>query len=339
MRSSAVTAVREWALRPAIIAASLAAGLLAAAPALAADLDKLEVFAQPGVSTDSMWMAEARGIFAEKGLDVQIRLFPSGTTAFQTFKTGAGDVIFSGDLPALQYWQNGGSYQVIAASNRDSKGYIGVTKVEIQKPEDLKGKTIATRVGSTGSYFISEYLAQNGIAEADVTVKNLDPPLMPVALCQGDIDGFFVWLPAPTKAKEICGDKVHFLTTAEGYVKGYSVFGARKEYLADPANADKVRRFVAALQEGRKIAEAEEEETIAYLDKRFGLTREEVLTSRGIMERVLKIDDVFFEDFCRENKWQQRAGLRSEPSDLGEWVWDGLKELDPTLVAEAPPPC
>jgi hypothetical protein len=58
------------------------------------------------------------------------------------------------------------------------------------------------------------------------------------------------------------------------------------------------------------------------------------------MERVLKLDAQFFGDFCSENRWQQRAGLQKEPSDLGKWTWpDGLKAIDPTLVAAAPPPC
>jgi hypothetical protein len=61
---------------------------------------------------------------------------------------------------------------------------------------------------------------------------------------------------------------------------------------------------------------------------------------RDISERVLKIDQTFYDDFCSENKWQQRAGLRQGPSDLGEWVWsEGMKSIDPALVVAPPPPC
>jgi ABC-type nitrate/sulfonate/bicarbonate transport system substrate-binding protein len=90
--------------------------------AAAAELLPLVVYAEPGADADSLWMAEAKDVFKAEGLDVQIRLFPSGTTALQTFKTGAGDIIFSGDLPALQYWQRGGSYRMVAPVERDAKG-------------------------------------------------------------------------------------------------------------------------------------------------------------------------------------------------------------------------
>jgi ABC-type nitrate/sulfonate/bicarbonate transport system substrate-binding protein len=300
----------------------------------------LEIFVTPTISVDALWMADAKGVFAQEGLEVKVRLFPSGTTAFQTFKAGAGDIIFTGDLPALQYWQNGGSYQVIAPIERDFLGYIGVKTKAIKTAKDLVGKTIATRVGSTGSWFVSEYLTKNDIDEKTVTVRNLDPPLMPVALCQGNIDGFFIWLPSPSKAVQICGDKVHYLTTAEGYIKGYNIAGARKEFLADPQNADTVKRFLRALRKGAEIAVADEAGTIAVLDKRFGYSEAEVRIFRDLMERVLKFDATFFEDFCSENKWQQRAGLRDGPSDLSQWIWeDGLKSLDPKLVVAAPPPC
>jgi ABC-type nitrate/sulfonate/bicarbonate transport system substrate-binding protein len=336
---------RQFAVAVMGLAAVIAALTIVLFPALSrravgGELLPLVVYAEPDVDADSLWMAEAKGLFKDEGLDVQIRLFPSGTTAFQTFKTGAGDIIYSGDLPALQYWQRGNSYRVIAPSERDSKGYIGVALNAIASPKDLIGKTIATRVGSTGSWFVSEYLSKNGIGESQVTVKNLDPPLMPPAICRGDIDAFFVWQPTPGKALEICGDKVHFLTTAEGYIKGYSVIGARAEWLATPDGADKARRFLRAVRKGAEIAVGDFPATAAYLNQKFGMTEKEVRQETDIMERVLKFDQVFFSDFCGENQWQERSGQQSAPSDLGQWVWpDGLKSIDPGLVVPAPPPC
>jgi ABC-type nitrate/sulfonate/bicarbonate transport system substrate-binding protein len=305
-----------------------------------ADLLPLSVFAQPGTNADSLWIAEAKGLFREQGLDVTIRLFPSGTTAFQSFKTGIGDIIYSGDLPALQYWQRGGSYRMIAPSERDAKGYLGITVNAIAGPADLVGKTIATRVGSTGSWFVSEYLVKNGIDEAKVTVRNLDPPLMPPAVCRGDIDGFFIWQPTPDKALEACGDKVHVLTTADGYVKGYSVAGARAEWLATSEGADKAARFLRAVRKGADLAANDFTADAAVLNTRFGLNQAEVREQYDIVERVLKFDKVFFDDFCSENRWQQRTGQQAGPSDLGRWIWpDGLKSIDPALVTQAPPPC
>src|SRR5256886_12361424 len=130
-------------------------------------------------------MSTGSGYFEEQGLDVASRVFPSGTTAFQTFRTGQGDIVMPGDLPSVQYFfNNPGQYQTFAAIERDAKGYVVIARKDIRKPQDLAGKTIATRVGSTGSWFISEYLSRNGVDPKSATVKNLDTQILPAALCK-----------------------------------------------------------------------------------------------------------------------------------------------------------
>src|ERR1700692_2852094 len=123
---------------------------------------KMTLFGQPSVNNDSVWMAFEKGFYKDEGLDVTYRLFPSGTTAFQAFQTGQGDIILTGDLPSVQYFfRVKGDYRTIAAIERDAKGYVAVAAKDIKTPKDLVGKTVATRVGSTGSWFVSEYLTKN----------------------------------------------------------------------------------------------------------------------------------------------------------------------------------
>lgn len=306
----------------------------------AKDLLPLVVYAEPGVDNDSLWMADVKGYLKAEGLDVQMRLFPSGTTAMQTYRTGAGDILFGGDLPALQYWQRGNPYWVIAPIERDAKDYIVVADKAIKSAKDLIGKTAATRVGSTGSYFVAEYLTKNDVDPSKVTIRNLDPDLMPPALCRGDIQAFFIWQPFPQKALEICGDKVHVLSTAEGYIKGYALAGARPDWLATPMGREKTIRFLRALRTGAEAAANDFPTLAGYMKQKFGMTEAEVRDQDSLIERVLKFDSVFFDDFCAENRWQERTGQQKGPSDLSKWVWeDGLKAIDTSLVVPAPPPC
>jgi NitT/TauT family transport system substrate-binding protein len=151
---------------------------------------KMTLFGQPSVNNDAIWMAFEKGFYQQEGLDVTYRLFPSGTTAFQAFQTGQGDIVMTGDLPSVQYFfRVKGDYRTIAAIERDAKGYVVVARKEITKPQDLAGKIIATRVGST-------------------------------ALCGGDIAAFFIWQPVGSRTLEICPDKAHYLSDASGYIQG-----------------------------------------------------------------------------------------------------------------------
>src|SRR5260370_11368586 len=171
---------------PSGIAAAIAIGILiGGAPAQAQQTPlKMTLFGQPSVNNDGIWMACEKGFYQQEGLDVTYRLFPSGTTAFQAFQTGQGDIVMTGDLPSVQYFfRVKGDYRTIAVIERDAKGYVAVARKEIAKPHDLIGKTAATRVASTGSSCIFEYLSKNGVEPIKSTVKNLGTHWLAPALC------------------------------------------------------------------------------------------------------------------------------------------------------------
>jgi NitT/TauT family transport system substrate-binding protein len=321
--------------------AAAAFAVLGAAHAQAQSLQKLTVFAQPSVNNDSLWMAIANNEYTKEGLDITYRLFPSGTTAFQNFNTGQGDIILSGDLPGVQYFfRADGAYRVIAVIERDAKGYVGVARNDIKTPQDLVGKTVATRVGSTGSWFISEYLTKNGVDPSKVTVKNLDTQILPTALCQGDIAAFFIWQPVGSRTLEICPDNSHYLTDATGYIQGYLIAGARTEFLNTAEGKDKVTRFLRATMKGRDVAEKDFPAVAAYAKAKLELSEKATREQWETNTRPLALDEVFFQDFCSLSKWAMKDKVTSQPLDFSKFTWrDGLLAIDPKLAPAGPPPC
>jgi len=320
----------------------IAALLLAlAGGAQAQALQKLTLFGQPSVNNDAIWMALEYGYFKEQGLDVDYRVFPSGTTAFQTFRTGQGDIVMTGDLPSVQYFfNNPGQYQTFAAIERDAKGYVVIARKDVRKPQDLVGKPVATRVGSTGSWFISEYLTKNGVDPKSVPVKNLDTQLLPAALCKGDIAAFFIWQPIGSRTLEICPNEAHELSTAEGYIQGYLVAGARPEFLNSKEGADKVVRFLRAVMKGRAKAESDFKAVAAFAAKTYSLSEKATRDQWDTNIRPIALDKVYYDDFCSLSKWAQGAGLTKEPLDFSKLTWPtGLRAIDPKLVTAAPAPC
>src|SRR6202140_3925664 len=119
---------------PTLLAAATAIGLSAQwMPAEAQQPPlKITLFGQPSVNNDAIWMAFEKGFYQQEGLDVTYRLFPSGTTAFQSFQSGQGDIVMTGDLPSVQYFfRVKGDYRTIAVIERDAKGYVAVAGKDI----------------------------------------------------------------------------------------------------------------------------------------------------------------------------------------------------------------
>jgi len=302
---------------------------------------KITLFGQPSVNNDSVWMAMEKGFYKAEGLDVTYRLFPSGTTAFQTFQTGQGDIVLTGDLPSVQYFfRNNGNYRTIAVMERDTKGYVAVARKDIRKPQDLIGKTIATRVGSTGSWFISEYLTKNGVDPSKVTVKNLDTQVLPAALCGGEISAFFIWQPIGSRALEVCPDQAHYLTDATGYIQGYLVAGARPDWLATPEGKEAATRFLRATIKGRDVAQKDFGAVAAYAKEKLSLSEKATREQWDTMTRPLALDKVYYEDFCSLSRWARNDKLTEQPLDFQRFLWpDGLRAIDPRLVDAPPAPC
>jgi NitT/TauT family transport system substrate-binding protein len=302
---------------------------------------KLTLFGQPSVNNDSIWMAIDRGFYKQEGLDVTYRLFPSGTTAFQAFQSGQGDIVMTGDLPSVQYFfRAGGNYRTIAVIERDAKGYVGVARKDVNKPQDLVGKTIATRVGSTGSWFISEYLSKNGVDPTKVTIKNLDTQVLPTALCGGEISAFFIWQPVGSRTLEICPDQAHYLTDATGYIQGYLVAGARPEWLATPEGKDTATRWLRATIEGVGVAEKNFAAVAAFAKSSLDLSEQATRDQWDTNIRPLAIDTVYYQDFCSLSRWAQKDKATDQPIDFSKLTWtDGLKAIDPKRVDVPPPPC
>jgi len=321
-----------------VIAALLVA---LASLAQAQGLKKITLFGQPSVNNDAIWMALEYGYFKEQGLDVDYRVFPSGTTAFQTFRTGQGDIVMTGDLPSVQYFfNNPGQYQTFAALERDAKGYVVIARKDIRKPQDLAGKTIATRVGSTGSWFISEYLSKNGVDPKSAIVKNLDTQLLPAALCKGDIAAFFIWQPIGSRTLEICPNDAHQLSDASGYIQGYLVAGARPEFLNTADGADKIQRFLRAILKGRDKAEKDFRAVAAYAAKTYGLSEKATRDQWETNLRPIALDKIYYQDFCSLSKWAQGAGLTTQPVDFTKLTWpNALRAINPKLAETPPPPC
>jgi ABC-type nitrate/sulfonate/bicarbonate transport system substrate-binding protein len=247
----------------------------------------------------------------------------------------------TGDLPSVQYFfRVKGDYRTIAVVERDAKGYVAVARKEITKPQDLLGKTVATRVGSTGSWFISEYLTKNGVDPSKVAVKNLDTQVLPAALCGNEIAAFFIWQPIGSRTLEICPDKSHYLTDATGYIQGYLVAGARPEWLASPQGKDTAIRWLRATMKGRDVAEKDFAAVAAYAKAKLDLSEKATREQWDTNIRPLALDKVYYDDFCSLSRWAQAEKMTEQKIDFNQLIWpDGLKAINPKLVDAPPPPC
>lgn len=198
------------------------------------------------------------------GINMTMEYFDSGMPMVQTVPANQLAIMSNGSVPtlmsALRY-----DTPIVGVSSDESRANavlaregdaIFNTKNDngtYGTAEDVKGKTFLTTTVSTGTYTLSGYLAQFGLTEADVTVRNLEQAQAIAAFESGEGDYLVLWAP--------------FLYT--GLEKGWQEVATAEQvgstclmlWVADPKmaeeNPDAIASMLAMMGEGADRFNAE----------------------------------------------------------------------------------
>jgi ABC-type nitrate/sulfonate/bicarbonate transport system substrate-binding protein len=285
-------------------------------------------FAAPVVAVEKGWCKDM-------GLDVEIRKFTSGGVAAQSFIAGQGDFMDTGDWPAVRTW--------LLTQDKDDPivglapdAYYGdltviMAKSEIKDPKQLKGKKIGVWLGTTSEFFAGLYLDKHGVPLDSVKYVNVQPAEMVPALDSGDLDAFVMWQPFGWKSQEVSGNKVHELSTAEGYFTEFVVVSTHKSLLDNDPDAAKV--MIQCMKKGGEWAAKNQQEASKIVGDFFKIPPETVMK----MISVMNMDPTFSTKF-RKDMDDLNNFMMSKDQSKSRINWNkhfdarGLETADPMLV-------
>jgi len=302
---------------------------IANSPASAAD-PKVQIFS----GTDEHWVqfqvAKAKGFFKDEGLDAEVTVFTTGATATEAFRAGRGDFISAGDLPSAAMWKTGNVVGLAPlSSDTDIFGIVG--KKEINAPSDLRGRKVATRVGSTGEFLLYRYLATGGLSPSDIAIVDLAPPDMVVALIHGDIDAF-AWLAPFTTRAISTGTSIKLITSAKGLANNRIILSVSKSFANQ--NPELVRKVLRATQRATGLVRSNPEEaTKIWADAVQGNVAQSIPVVR-LITYDMTFNGAFVNDMNELAKFMVQKGALKEPINwAAEMNTSFLREVDPKLIA------
>ena len=143
------------------------------------------------------------GAFEEAldGVKLETSLFNAGPEAVEALFADAIDAAFVGPNPAVNAFAQSNGEAVRIISGATSGGAFLVVKQGITKPEDLKGKTLASpQLGNTQDVALRTWLKEEGFETdtsggGDVSIKPQQNADTLTTFQSGDIDG--AWVPEP----------------------------------------------------------------------------------------------------------------------------------------------
>ncbi|NLL63079.1 MAG: ABC transporter substrate-binding protein [Ruminococcaceae bacterium] len=142
--------------------------------------------------------------FEDRGIEVKMVFFDSGTAANVAFASGDLDfaemgytnaiVALDKNIPVELIWIHeilGQNEALVAQKGR------GINSIK-----DLKGKKVATPFSSTSHYALLQALKSEGLDAGDITLLDMNTEDILAAWRRGDIDAAYTWEPTLTQMKE-----------------------------------------------------------------------------------------------------------------------------------------
>jgi NitT/TauT family transport system substrate-binding protein len=220
--------------------AAIAAALLAAATAVAAQETKVAIGISGWTGFAPLTLAKEAGIFKKNGLDVTIKKIPQKD---RHLAIASGDIQCAATtVETWIVWNANGVATTQIFQLDKSYGADGmVVRNHIGRIADLKGKTVAASAPGTAPYFtLAWFLKKNGLSVKDVKIVNLEPQAAANAFIAGagELDAAMTYEPylSSVRAKPEAGK---IIATTLDYPMVMDTFGCTPKFLAEHPKAAK----------------------------------------------------------------------------------------------------
>ncbi|MFT4117700.1 ABC transporter substrate-binding protein [Bradyrhizobium sp.] len=314
------------------LAGAGAAALFSGRAAAEQQLNGVLAYGSVGYTWAVPYVAEAAGYFKKQGVELTTSSFESGRDAMQALLSGSADFSASTDTPLVFAALSGLRPIAIANYSRYSRDMkIAVRSdgvVDPKTPASLKGRRIATRVGTSGQYLVAKYLELAGLKANDVTIIDLAPNNMATALTRGDIDGFCWSSQTVAVAQRQSGGKIAEMTFdgIERYFQSHQLL------LTTEAVIDKKPELVKAVLSALFTAEERittDREWPQLIAERIKTPAADIAEATSTFAFKIGFDQRFVDDLVSQAEWAIAAGLAKPPKG-------DLRHLLRSLVAEGP---
>jgi ABC-type nitrate/sulfonate/bicarbonate transport system substrate-binding protein len=221
------------------------------------------------------WIAKDARIYEKHGLDVELILVKGSG---QTSAAILGGSLFGAPvaLPQLMLADLGGADLINVAHTVPGVQSKLLVKPEIKRPEDLKGRKIATSsLGSLGDFLFKYIMRKHGLdPNRDVAWLSIGtPPERLQALASGAVDAADVSYPADAQGERM-GFRVLFDARKEVVYPSMSVVTRRKSIQED---RDTVMRMVRSHVEGIAYFKTHKEFSMKVLSKYLRMNDKDLL--------------------------------------------------------------
>ena len=223
-----------------------------------------------------------KGYFEEQGIDIELVKFTAGPPEVSAMVSGDIDVGYIGHGAHLLACQ--GQVKLFALDCTSLADELLVNKESgITKIEDLKGKTIATQLGTSGEVILNLALESVGLTRDDVNVVNMEMAGAVTAFVSKQVDAVSIWSPYTiTVRDELGADNIIRLAGNADFIESFvfpSSWVVTEKYASE--NRDLLVRFTKGLLKAMDYRNGNVEESAKLVAKLIDVEEATILAATG----------------------------------------------------------
>ena len=273
-------------------------------------------YGSDGYTWSVPYVADGIEAWKKHGLNATTATFPSGRESLESALTRDSDFGTTTDSPYLFAAMRGLKPVVFANYSRYSKDMKIVMRTgrgaKQDDPTSIKGKRIATRIGTSGHYALQRYLEMAKLKKSDVTLVNMTPADGINALVRGDVDGLSWTSRAAAVVQNALKDE-SFVMTQDGFEKffaSHQLMCSNDKVLAERPGI--LKAGVQAMLDAEAFM-AKDKSWLDIVAKRTKTSPDAAAKETADFEFHLRFDERFVEDLIAAAEWAIEEKLAQRP--------------------------
>lgn len=210
------------------------------------------------------YLVKEKGFFEKNGVNVDLVWFPVYSDSLSALASGKVDANSQTLSDTLAPASKGIKLKAVLVNDNSNGGDGVVVKPSINSVKDLKGKKVATELGTVDHLLMLTALEKAGLAEKDVAYTNMTVNDAGPAFISGNLDAAVLWEPFLSKAVQEGKGKLLFSSKdTPGLIPDLLVF---KEEITKNRPED-VKKIINAWFDALDYWKANPEESLKIMAK------------------------------------------------------------------------
>ncbi|MCC9261244.1 MAG: ABC transporter substrate-binding protein [Methanobrevibacter woesei] len=269
----------------------------------------------------ALFVAQAQGEYAAHGIETELVQFNNGGDLMTGMASGEVDIGYGGITPVLSAVEKGVPIKVVAGAQIEGSGIAVSPESDIDSPEDLAGKSIATPGEASIQYMLLQYyLEDNNMSTNDMNISAMKVAPMNDALNANKIDGMLTYEPYVTMAVE--NGNVMFINSSEILPEHPCCVVAASERFIDE-NPDKLDAIIS-------IHENATEFILENPDEAAELLPEDIVADVEIEKKAISgikfvygLNETYKQSIMDFMQIEVDLGILEEPIPATDIFWEG----------------